>query len=378
MAVQTAARDWIGMLNSTSSIVILDLKLVIDLKQKDISGGWGVDQVRGRLANKNILIPRARLREVLHDEFDEEFDNRFVGKTKPTNHRTPLKALGPYHQEHSDGHEKLSQQGLDIGGGIHLPMYGSKDQFGAALHDLVLMPNVRNGIAIAHYYLDLIEKRGFMISLQLVTDMGTEVNEMHKIHVALRDEVAPEFVPPQWPHGVQESSTKNTPIEGLWRWLRDGEGHSVKMTIQEGAATGIFLPHDAIHVTTFYWLWVPLIQDGLDEFREYWNNHRLGKSKGKLNGSGASPYFMMNNPTSVVATARDCSVRVNPESVYRLREAYGGEEARDKAFRFVSREFVAEADAVYVDLGCPAITLRTAWAVFQQVVAELHRRVENL
>jgi predicted chitinase len=94
--------------------------------------------------------------------------------------------------------------------------------------------------------------------------MGSEVNEMHKIQETLRysaftlsryrfptrftrDEVAPEFVPPKWPHGVKQSSTNNTPIESFWRWLRDGDGHSVKMTIQQGAATGIFLPHDSIH-----------------------------------------------------------------------------------------------------------------------------------
>jgi hypothetical protein len=87
---------------------------------------------------------------------------------------------------------------------------------------------------------------------------------------------------------------------------------------------------------------------------------------------------MLNNPTAVVASARDCSVRVNPETVYRLREAYGGEEARDKAFRFVSREFAAEADAAYVDLGCPQIILPTAWAIFQQVVTELQTRIGNI
>ncbi|KAK6972172.1 hypothetical protein R3P38DRAFT_3486110 [Favolaschia claudopus] len=352
-------------------------QLVVDIKQHDIAGGWGVTQVKGRLANQGILIPRDQLREILHDLFGDEFDNRFVGKKKHLKHRTPLKALGPWHQEHSDGHEKMSEQGLNIGAGIHLPMYASKDQFGAWVHELLLMPKVRTGNAIVHYYLDLVEKRGYRISIQLTTDMGKEVNEMIKVHETLRDEVAPEFKPPEWPHSVQRSSTDNTPIEGFWRWLRDGEGHSVKMAIQTGASTGIFLPHDAVHRQTFYWLWVPLIQNGLDAFREYWNNHKLQKSKGKLNGSGSSPYNMFNNPTTAVATARDCSIRVNPETVQRLREAYGGEEARDKAYRFISREFEAEADGVYVDLGCPKISLVTAWSVFELVVAELQRRIHG-
>ncbi|KAJ7452923.1 hypothetical protein FB451DRAFT_1521089 [Mycena latifolia] len=354
---------------------------VMDLKPGDVAGGWGVTQTKGRLANVGVLIHtkllvlglnslRDALCQILHDEFGDEFDSRFVGKKKLLKHRTPLKALGPFHQEHCDGHEKLSEQGLDIGAGIHLPIYASKDQFSS----FILMPNVRLGNYIAHYYMDLVERRGFKISLQLTTDMGSEVIEMHKIHVVLRDDVAPQFTPPQWPHGVKQSSTNNTPIESFWRWLQDGEGHSTKMTLQSGAATGIFLPHDEIHRQTFYWLFVPLIQEGLDNFRQYWNNHRLGKSKGKLNGSGSSPLNMLISPTSAIPTARDCSINVNPDTLYRLREAYGGEEARDAAFRFVSREFQADADGVYADLGCPEITLPTAWDIFSQVVEELQRR----
>ncbi|KAJ7698650.1 hypothetical protein B0H17DRAFT_927400 [Mycena rosella] len=125
---------------------------------------------------------------------------------------------------------------------------------------------------------------------------------------------------------------------------------------------------------TFYWLWVPLIQDNLNKFRQYWNAHTLQKSKGKKNAYGFSPSNMLTNPTSIIATARDCSIRVNPETVYHFREAYGGEEARDTAFCFISREFEAEADGVYVDLECPEIILPTAWSVFQQVVAELECR----
>ncbi|KAJ7603948.1 hypothetical protein DFH06DRAFT_1349786 [Mycena polygramma] len=241
--------------------------------------------------------------------------------------------------------------------------------------------------------------------MQLTTDMGSKVNLMHQIQETLRDEVAPELVPPQYPHGVKQSITNNTPIESFWRWLWDGDGHSTKITLQEGAVTGISLPHNDIHRQTFYWLWVPLIQGGLDRFREYWNNlrhstsaghprviaslpvgnltrgfeyswprnnHRLQKSKGKLNASGSSPLNMLINPTSVVATALNCSIKVNPETVYHLQEAHGGQEARDEAFWFTSREFEADADAVYVNMGCPELNLTTtAWGVFQQVVAEL-------
>ncbi|KAF7350254.1 hypothetical protein MVEN_01328900 [Mycena venus] len=341
---------------------------VADIKRNDTLGLWGVPQVKGRLANDNILIPRDAIRAALHDNYDEEFENRFVGKKKHGKHRTPLNALGSWHQEHSDGHEKLGELALQIGKGIHLPIYASKDQYSSFLHSLLLLPNVRNAIAIAHYYLDLVEGRGYLISIQLTVDGGSEVTEMLKIHERLRASAAPLFVPPEWPYSASIPSTQNTPIEGFWRWQRNGEGRSIRHVLEQGAASGIFLPTDDIHRQTFYWIWVPFIQGRLDIFRDYWNNHRIQQSQKKQNASGSSPKNMFLNPQSSRITARDCSIRVDPQLVNEIREVYGGVEARDEAYRFVSRIFQAAADGAYVQLGCPEITLETIWDVFSDVV----------
>ncbi|KAJ7231474.1 hypothetical protein B0H12DRAFT_1328276 [Mycena haematopus] len=343
---------------------------VLDIKQNDTLGLWGVSQVKGRLANDNIFIPRDAIRNALHDNHDDEFDDRFVGKKK-NKHRTPLYALGPWHQEHLDGHEKLGEQALQIGKGIHLPIYASKDQFTPFVHSLVLMPNVRNANAIAHFYLDLVEGRGYLISVQLTVDGGVEVVEMLKIHERLRADAAPLFVPPEWPYSASLPSTKNTPIESFWRWKRNGEGKSIRHVLEQGAATGIFLPMDDIHRQTFYWIWVPFIQGRLDIFRDYWNNHRIRSSKTKQNASGSSPKNMLLNPQAARVTARNCSICVNPELVNEIREVYGGVEARDKAYRFVSQIFQAAADGAYVGLGCPEISLETIWDIFSDVVKVL-------
>ncbi|KAJ6550355.1 hypothetical protein B0H10DRAFT_2202353 [Mycena sp. CBHHK59/15] len=343
-------------------------QLVLDLKEGDVAGGWGVTQVKGRLANQGVLIPsltqrRDELRAHLHDHLDHEFDARVVGRKRAEQHQTPLDAFGPWHQEHSDGHEKLAEQGLRMGSGIHLPIYASKDQWAAYLHSLILMPNVRDANAIVHYYLDLVEDRGYRISMQLTTDQGSEVNEVHKVHQRLPFEAAPEYTLPAFPFSVKQGSTKNTPIESFWRWLRDGEGHSVKkLTFMQYCSA------------VFYWLWIPIIQLGLDTYREYWNNHTLSKSKNKKNPSGSCPTNMFLNPGAVSPLARDCSIRVNPETVAELREAYGGQEARDKAYRFVSDEFKFNADLIHEKLGEPELSLRNGWTVFQQMVP----RVEEL
>ncbi|KAJ7136217.1 hypothetical protein C8R46DRAFT_614344 [Mycena filopes] len=344
---------------------------VIDIKQNDALGLWGVNQVKGRLAMEDVLVPRDAVREALHANYDLEFDNRFVGKKKRQKHRTPLNAFGPWHQEHCDGHEKLGEQALDIGKGISLPIYGSKDQYSAWFHALVLMPNVRTKNAIAHYYLDLVEARNYRISLQLTTDMGSEVGDMLNIHERLRAHAAPDFVPPAFPFSVTLSSTDNTPIESFWRWLREGEGMSLRYTLETGATMGSFLPSDTLHVQTFYWIWVPFIQYRLDMFREYWNNHRIQRSKLKKNSSGHSPKTMMLNPKAGRITARDCSISVCPQLHNDLREIYGGVNARENAYRFVSQEFQSAADDVYWQMGRPEITLDSIWSIFSEVASRL-------
>ncbi|KAJ7431040.1 hypothetical protein B0H11DRAFT_2388692 [Mycena galericulata] len=233
------------------------------------------------------------------------------------------------------------------------------------------MPNVRNGNAIVHYYLDLVEDRGYRISIQITTDKGSEVNEVHKVHETLRSEAAPEYTLPDFPAGVKQGSTKNTPIEGFWRWLRSGEGISVKQVLQEGSASGYFLPNDIVHRNVFYWLWVPIIQLGLDTFREYWNNHTITSSKNKKNPSGSCPNNMFLNPTSVRVLARDCQIKVNPATVAELREAYGGEEARDKAYQFISREFQFNADLIHENLGIAKPNLTNGWTIFKLMVAKI-------
>ncbi|KAJ7026045.1 hypothetical protein C8F04DRAFT_122629 [Mycena alexandri] len=167
----------------------------------------------------------------------------------------------------------------------------------------------------------------------------------------------------------QSSSTKNTPIESFWCWLRDG--HSVKLILQNGQGSGAFLPNDAVHTAVFYWLWVPIIQVGLDTYCTYWNNHKILKSPKKVNANGSCPNNMFLNPTSIDILAKQCYINVNPDTVNELREAYGGEEARSKAYRWVSEEFKFNADVIYENLGAPEPSLANGWNVFKVMVAKI-------
>ncbi|KAL0945345.1 hypothetical protein HGRIS_000843 [Hohenbuehelia grisea] len=338
----------------------------IDLKTNDLAGKWGVEQARQRLANKGVLIARDELREHLHDHFDEEFDKRFIGSRGAID-CIPLNCLGPWHQVHCDGHEKLNDQALNMGT-VKLPIYAFKDQFASFVLAMQVLPNVRNKETICHLFLDLVEMYGGRIPLQIVMDMGSKIGDMCRAQAVLRAEAAPDFTEAEWPSTVQVQSKKNTPIEGFWRWKRNGEGHSIREAILIGRNNGIYNPNNILHVNVFNWLWPPLVQHRLDEFCEYWNNHRVSSQKKKLLPSGTSPRQMWTSPESVRADAHDCSVYINLDTVSRLRDGIGGVEGRAKAFAFVDPEFQALADDALGQLEYPGIDLRTAWDVFVAVV----------
>jgi len=202
------------------------------------------------------------------------------------------------------------------------------------------------------------------IPLQITTDKGSEIWEMIRIHEKLRLEAAPEFTLDLWPPAVQVESKHNTPSEGFWRWKQQGEGHSIREAIFVGKSEGLFNPNNQLHIKTFNWLWPPLVQHRLDEFREYWNNHRISTQKHKTLPTGTSPRQMWLVPEEVRATSRNCSVNVNMITVGQLREELGGAEKRDETFRFVDAEFEALADNALADLNYPDITLSSSWDVF--------------
>jgi hypothetical protein len=75
--------------------------------------------------------------------------------------RSILSSIGPNHQHHADGHEKLNAQALNMGG-VCLNIYGIKDQWSSFILYLVFIPNNRLATTIGHVYLDCVENLKYM------------------------------------------------------------------------------------------------------------------------------------------------------------------------------------------------------------------------
>jgi hypothetical protein len=203
--------------------------------------------------------------------------------------RVPLDCLGPWHQLHWDGHEKVGSQALDMGG-VGLPVYAGKDHFSSFVPIMRVLPNVRWAIPLDTFswtwwrttdacftpYLpvDLTSNHFSRYSTsnydgQGIRNLGNGQNTWRTTVATIittaviwdfqwvsslcldRLEVAPEYTLEEWPAAVQVQSKHNTPIEGFWRWKCQGEGHSIREAIFIGKSEGLYNPNNELHQCVF-------------------------------------------------------------------------------------------------------------------------------
>ncbi|KAJ3818167.1 hypothetical protein F5880DRAFT_1511191 [Lentinula raphanica] len=138
-----------------------------------------------------------------------------------------------------------------------------------------------------------------------------------------------------------------------------------------GARLDIFLiqllPHT--HIQLFYWVFVPLIQNALANFRQWWNNHRIRIQNNKLMPSGHVPSFALEYPSALKGI--DCQIKIPKEVIEQLRKFLEEEThvSRQECFRWYTEEFGEDASAAWQTIGKPSINLDTAWDVFSQIAS---------
>ncbi|TFK18692.1 hypothetical protein FA15DRAFT_660482, partial [Coprinopsis marcescibilis] len=106
-------------------------------------------------------------------------------------------------------------------------------------------------------------------------------------------------------------------------------------------------------------------QQALDNFRDYWNYHRVRKQKNKLMPSGHIPADAFFNPEKYDIHAKNYLIPV-PEEMQALTRAHIEPEVGPRAphFRWFTHEFDVAARLVHNGLGSPVITLANAWDMF--------------
>ncbi|KAF9522685.1 hypothetical protein CPB83DRAFT_822529, partial [Crepidotus variabilis] len=338
---------------------------VIDEVSKDISQRNGPNYVKDVLRIKGIYVAsRDYVREIMRENFPDSADKRFPGYKRQPVRRQALTALGPFHEIAGDGHEKIGALALQMEG-LGLPIYGYRDKWSGKLLKLDVVPDCRSNGAIGHLFLDLVLALGG-ISLQLNLDKGSEIGWQVAFQTVLREQFAANIALDEYPAVALLRSIHNIIIESLWRWLREKSGHNLRLIILYGKENGLIQPSVSYHRDLFYWIFVPLVQSELDDFRTYWNLRHVRSQPQKSLPSNHVPDVAAEHPEMYGGI--DCLVRIPSESVDSLRELLNEEVGPKEKFQtFYTPEFGSYATEVHDSIGAPTITLSNVWVVFTQM-----------
>ncbi|KAH7885579.1 hypothetical protein F5I97DRAFT_1887020 [Phlebopus sp. FC_14] len=319
----------------------------------------GVNAITSRLSTEGIPLPQDFVRSVLARHAPDRSECT-LSRSKAS---SPLCSGGHWSQSATpcDGFAKLNAQALQMGG-IRLDIYGIKDQWSSFLLHLVVVPNHRLATTIGHVYLDYVQKYQ-AIPATFVTDKGSETGIMYGNQEALRTVFAPDIDVNEYPPFLFLKSIHNTPIEGLWHWFAKTQGINMKTLIQSGRNDGIYHLNKDLHKQLFYWLWPQILQEQLDKFVEYWNNHRIRYQKDKPNPSGTTPRHAFTAPQA--CGGQDCKVAVMQDVLDALRVAIPV--SQKESMCWVSDDFAEMAGRVYIEIRCPDLVPKSGWTIFSQM-----------
>ncbi|KAL1684694.1 hypothetical protein GGG16DRAFT_119559 [Schizophyllum commune] len=325
------------------------------------------DQLRTDPFAVPFLIGRDRVRKVMWENKPEGRALRHPGYRKPAIPRGVIDTTALLMETHFDGHEKLSFAALNLGDGIGIPIYGGREQLSGAVGVLEAVPNDRDGVIVAHCFLDHIELSGNLMSVQATMDKGTEVGWIIRLQEELRERMMPDVDPQTFPATVNMTSTRNVMIEGLWHWLLKTCGINLKEYLLNGRRDGIFIPGNELHRNLFRWLWPKIVQRALDQFRQYWNLHQTRRQPGKPNPSGRTPDYIWRYHAELGYPS--VGVYVPPEVMQEMRALLPL--TREEAYRWVEDDFAHNAELAYDTIGRPELIPSHGWDIFVDMLGIL-------
>ncbi|KAF8824199.1 hypothetical protein HHX47_DHR8000467 [Lentinula edodes] len=124
----------------------------------------------------------------------------------------------------------------------------------------------------------------------------------------------------------------------------------------------VFIPR-----SLFNWLWPKIVQLAVDEFVDYWNNHKTRAQRAANLPSGVAPNVVFDFPENYGLV--NCGIPVEIEDIAALRETLP--RSREDCYEWVSKEFDQTASDVYSQLGSPTLNHTTGWQIFADMLKRL-------
>ncbi|KAH9458276.1 hypothetical protein MJO29_005390 [Puccinia striiformis f. sp. tritici] len=193
--------------------------------------------------------------------------------------RRVFKVAGPNFIWSADGHDKLLKFGLTL--------YGFIDAWSRKILGMFVHTTNSNPRHIGYYYLQLV-KQAHGIPHVTSTDRGTETIDLAGHQMNLMSQFGNSETPdPDQSHRYSKS-THNQKIECLWsQFMREYNSELINQ-LYKAQEQGHYDPEEPVQKLLFIYLWVPLLQRGLDKWILDYNTYKRRVDRRSMLPSGCS------------------------------------------------------------------------------------------
>ena len=222
------------------------------------SPGRGVELTRGFLRSNNVIVTREHVRNVVRTLDPEGTEMR----KRKTIRRRVYQSNGIHHVWHMDGWHKLIKYGLVI----HAAVDGGSRY---VVFSHCSSNNQAN--TVLRWFLGGCEELE-VIPGSIRSDKGGENVQVYRFMMMVYNDDSSCF--------KASSSCHNQPIERNWRDMRNSTMQPYKDFFLLLESLGMDVDN-VIHMFCLHYLFVPRINESLQEFRSSWNNHGISTERYK-------------------------------------------------------------------------------------------------
>ena len=276
---------------------------------------WHVLRLRHR-----INVPRRLVESLLREVDPRGVEHR---KSRCLQRRTYV-SPGPNFCWHMDGYDKLKPYGFSI--------HGCVDGFSRRILWLEVQRSNKNPRCVASYFVKHV-KAAHGCPVRVYTDPGTENGLVAGIQCYLRAEGLDEYAGSKSHKYV--SSTKNQRIECQWSHYRKQRSSWWMDFFYDLHESDILDLTSDLHKEAIWFCFADLLQTDLDKVKEYWNSHRIRKSKhATVSGVPDMMYFLPED-----FGHSDCLVPISPHKLTEMENRFEGFDGEDDESNPVFHEY---------------------------------------
>ncbi|KAF9218769.1 hypothetical protein BS17DRAFT_790731 [Gyrodon lividus] len=221
---------------------------------------------------------------------------------------------------------------------------------------------------ILSYYLEIVSNFGY-IAMVTQSDPGTEnfgiTNAQTMLH-QMYDPLLTGFVQHHW-----MQTKKNITPEIAWSQLHRRFAPDFESLRNKGVDSGWYDPDNTLQLMLFHWLFIPWLQNELDQYRDHVNNTQKCWDRNKMLPHGIPELI---HTCAKDYSALDFKIMVSCEAIEHIRQLYIKPD--HIVFNLLPAPLCTFIKECYAQLGSPVIHCRSIWTIYLQLLKLLQQHVE--